>query len=114
MGRRCLARDGESPGEPARHFFRAAAGGVRVWLFARRARVFCRVPALGMAPALFYRWPAGAACALCPRWCEGIGGLGALAARDVEPARPRNHFELEALSVPRRADDDDELRIARH
>ena len=61
-----------------------------------------RLPALGLAAAVLHRRAAGAARAVRAHAREGIGGVGAHAARGLGRARPRHRLALEAVSLPRR------------
>ena len=114
MGRRRVARDGEGAGSPARRALRIPAGGLRGRQPARRPVFLLRVPALGLASDVLHRRNPGAARALRALVRQGIRGLGADAASRLGRVRPRPGVAPAALSLPVRADDDDELRLAWH
>src|SRR3954447_9790478 len=114
MGRGRVARHGESSAAAARFAQRIPAAGIRHGLSAGRHLLLSPVLAVRMAAAVFYRWIARAAGAVCAHAREGIGGLGEDEARDLGPARARHRVALEALPVPRIPHDGDELRLARH
>ena len=98
----------------ARPALGAAAGGIRDGLSARR---LCATSSSSRTSA-GGRCSSSAARPRCSRLRaaegEGVGGLGEEQARRLVPARTQHRRPLEAVSVPRAADDDDEFRLARH
>src|SRR5207245_8306258 len=98
----------------------AAPGRLRAWQPPRRAGLPAAVsilrvdvPGQRLAPDVLPRRAAGAAVALHPREGEGIGRLAR--AQDRLGHLPQIAAEvLAAVRLPRAADDDDELHVARH
>ena len=114
MGRGRVARDGEGAAAAARRDVGAAAAGLCGRLSARGAVLFDRLPALGLAAAVFHRRSAGAARALRARPRAGVGGVARDPSRELGAPGTRDRIELEALPLSDGLDGADEHGFARH
>src|SRR5205807_8100626 len=105
--------DGKGPRAVAWRGLRAAATRIRGRLSARGAVLLLRVPALGLAPVVLHRRPAGPAGAVRASTRAGVRSMATDPTRQLARARSRHRRELERVPLPHGPDGDDEHGVAR-
>src|SRR6266478_2011763 len=114
MGCRGFALDEKGATEIARRSVWFASGRICGRISARRDLLLRRFSALGLASDVFYWGIAGPVGYFRAFASQGIRGLGKDTSRNLEPTGPSDCLTLAAVHLSRIADDDDELRLARH
>ena len=114
VGRRRVARHGEGPPRWRGMLSGFLQEGYAVGYLLAAVLLLLRLPALGLAADVLHRRAARAAGALRPLPRARSRRSGRRRATRAGRARPRDRLAVAALPVSHRADDDDELPVARH